>query len=86
MGGMAEQFGFEKALEVLRGGGRVTRPRWHDRHLQIDERQVPQGIWKQWGYWQSEPWTPAQGDLLATDWMVYAGPISNPPGAGKISD
>lgn len=71
---------FSEALDRLKAGERVARHLWQDdRHLEILRQHNGVGsILLRRAYAYGMPWQASDGDLLAEDWCVYEGPITNP--------
>ena len=71
---------FSEALNRLKAGERVARSIWRDdRHLDILRFHNGVGsILLRRAYAFGTPWQASDGDLLAEDWCVYEGPLSDP--------
>lgn len=68
---------FGEAVEVLRRGGRVTRPGWNGRGMWIGLREPVPGsdatlpyIFMKTADDHVVPWLASQTDVLALDWRV----------------
>jgi len=81
----APSFDFSEALVRLKRGERLARRVWRDdRHIDVMRQINGRGsIVERRGYWHGTPWQAYDDDLLAEDWFVYDGPISNPRPASR---
>lgn len=78
-----ERLGFDEALQILRGGGRVARTGWNGRNQfvtlavgsysfgrHLDSAPESAHLVLRNAEGALVPWTPSQGDLLSFDWCL----------------
>lgn len=76
---MREEFGFEKALAIVKAGGLVARAGWNGKgmHIEIQRPDIHSRMTLPYLFLfttdsKRVPWLASQTDLLAEDWYIVS--------------